>query len=70
MTLNDIINVLTASETISVHNYDQKKDEVGEHQYFMGAAGQLYADEAKLRRIGNRQVKAITQGLVSIMIAI
>lgn len=70
MTLNNVLQKLYAEEMISVNDYNNDSDEVGEHQFFFGHVGELYADEAKLRQIGGREVEVITQGLVSLMIAI
>lgn len=70
MTLNDLLMRFKTDMTISVTDYNQENDAIGERQFFFGTAGELFADEAKLRRIGGREVKAIDQGLVSLMIAI
>lgn len=70
MTLNDLLMRFKTDMTISVTDYNQENDAIGERRFFFGTAGELFADEAKLRRIGGREVKAIDQGLVSLMIAI
>ena len=70
MTLNDLLMRFKTDMTISVTDYNQESDAIGERQFFFGTAGELFADEAKLRRIGGREVTAIDQGLVSLMIAI
>ena len=70
MKLNDFINVCSCNETIQIMNYDQKKDDFGEEVFFLGSVFEFAPDESLVKKLGNKTVKAISRGLVSIIVAV
>ena len=70
MKLNELINVCSCDESIQIMNYDPKKDDFGERIYFQGEVFKFAPDETLVKKYGERTVKALSRGLVSLIVAV
>ena len=70
MTVNDFISACKPEEGFQIMDYIKNNDEIGERVYFFGDVWEFAANEALVKKYGERTVQAITRGLVSLIVAV
>ena len=70
MTMHDLLQTMKPDVYVTIRSYDQKEDDFGETDLFVGYIWELLADEKKSRKIEAKNVHAIDQGLVSLIVGV
>lgn len=70
MKVNELIGVCKPEEGLQIMNYDRQLDDIGERVFFSGDVWGFAADEALVKKYGERTVKALSRGLVSLIVAV